>query len=357
MASGHDVSRGASRQALRWKEVRELSRHRTLAFIRQPEAVFWVFAFPMVLAAVLGFAFQSGEPAKSHIALLEGAHANRLLERLTADERVELTRFPDVAAAERALRSGKVDLFLTDPAASPPALRLDPVRAEAESARLRVLVALGELDEDALALDTVEEKGSRYVDFLFPGLLGMNLMGTGLWAIGFAIAELRQRKILKRLLVTPMRKSSFLASFLVSRLFFLVLELVLLTAFGFWVLDVPLRGSIVLFALVSLLGATAFAGLGLLCASRVKTIEGVSGMLNLVMMPMWLGSGVFFSYERFPDAVQPLLRALPLTALNDALRELMLDGSGVRDILPEVLVLALWLVVPFVVALRVFRWS
>jgi ABC-2 type transport system permease protein len=342
---------------LRIAELRELTRHRTLAFLRQPEAVFWVFAFPMILAAILGFAFQGGEAALSRVAVLDALADHPLVARLEANERVEVERHVTRAAAEMVLRSGKVDAFLLDPASTPPTLRLDPVRPEAEVARLRVLIALADVDAGAVALDKVVERGSRYVDFLYPGLLGMNLMGTGLWAIGFAVAELRQRKILKRLLVTPMRKSSFLASFIMSRLLFLTLEVVLLTAFGVWVLGVPLRASLLQFMILCLLGAISFAGLGLLAASRVKTIEGASGMLNLIMMPMWLGSGVFFSYERFPEAVQPVLKLLPLTALNDALRETMLDGAGFAAVAPEIGILTVWMVLPFVLALRLFRWA
>ncbi len=336
----------------RWPELRELTRHRTLGFVRQPEAVFWVFAFPMILAAVLGFAFQGGEPAPSRVGVLDAPGPWRAA--LEGDELIELEVFEDREAAERALRGGHVDLLALGDDARPD-LRLDPVRGEAELARLRVLVAIGELEP--LAVDEVTEHGSRYVDFLFPGLLGMNLMGTGLWAIGFAVADMRQRKVLKRLLVTPMRRSSFLASFMLSRLVFLLGEIVLLTAFGVWVLGVPLRANLLLFLGLCTLGAVGFAGLGLLAASRVKTIEGVSGMLNLVMMPMWLGSGVFFSYERFPEVVQPILRALPLTALNDALRAAMIDGAGIGGMLPELGVLLVWTVVPFVVALKIFRWA
>ncbi len=341
--------------APRWPELRELARHRTLAVLRQPEMVFWVFAFPMILAAVLGFAFQGGEPTPSRVGVLVPRDSASWTERLEADQRVEVVYFDTREEADGDLRGGHVDALLLS--ADPATLRLDPVRAEAELARLRVLVALGEVDIEALQVDEVTEHGSRYVDFLFPGLLGMNLMGTGLWAIGFAVADLRQRKVLKRLLVTPMRKSSFLASFILSRLIFLALEVMLLTAFGVWVLGVPLRSNLLVFTLLCLLGAIGFAGLGLLAASRVKTIEGVSGMLNLIMMPMWLGSGVFFSYERFPAIVQPLLRALPLTALNDALRATMIDGASVTSIGPELGVLALWTVLPFYLALRIFRWA
>ncbi|MDA1263925.1 MAG: ABC transporter permease [Planctomycetota bacterium] len=336
----------------RWPELRELTRHRTLAFLRQPEAVFWVFAFPMVLAAVLGFAFQGGERAPSVVGMLAGDPAWRAA--LEADELIEVEVYATREEADQRLRGGHVDLLALGDGERPD-LRLDPVRAEAELARLRVLVAIGELAP--LEIEKVEEKGSRYVDFLFPGLLGMNLMGTGLWAIGFAVADMRQRKVLKRLLVTPMRRASFLASFMLSRLLFLFGEVVLLTAFGVWVLDIPLRANLLVFGALCTLGAVGFAGLGLLAASRVKTIEGVSGMLNLVMMPMWLGSGVFFTYERFPEVIQPVLRALPLTALNDALRATMLDGAGFGGILPELTVLVIWTVLPFVVALKIFRWA
>jgi ABC-type polysaccharide/polyol phosphate export permease len=343
----------ANNMQRRGHEVAELTRYRTRVFIRSPEAVFWVFVFPLILAGVLGFAFQSGRPAPSIVGVLDEADRG-WVERLEADERVQVVRFQTREEADRELRGGRIDALVLS--ADPAELRMDPVRSEAELARLRVLVALGDVDADALAVDEVAEHGSRYIDFLFPGLIGMSLMGTGLWSVGFAVADMRQRKVLKRLLVTPMRRTSFLASFLLSRLLFLAAELILITCFGVWVLGVPLRTSVVEFALISVAGAVSFSAIGLLVASRVKTIEGVSGMLNLVIVPMWLGSGIFFPYERFPEIVQPLLRVLPLTPLNDALRAAMIDGVGLLSLLPELGLMAAWTVLPFVVALRVFRW-
>ena len=337
----------------RWDELLELTRHRTLAFIRQPEAVFWVFAFPLVLSAVLGFAFQGREPAPSRVGVI-GAQSG-WVARLEADPRLEVLTFATREEADRRLAGGHLDALVLS--FDPPELRLDAARAEAELARLRVLVAVGGLSQDDLAIEQVTENGARYIDFLFPGLLGMSLMGTGLWAIGFAVADMRQRKVLKRFLVTPMRRSSFLSSFLTSRMMFLAAELALITAFGVWVLDVPLRTSLLAFVVVSTVGALAFSAIGLLVASRARTIEGVSGLLNLVMVPMWLGSGVFFSYERFPEQLHPVLRALPLTALNDALRTGMIDGAGLVSLLPELGVLAIWAVVSFALALRIFRWA
>jgi ABC-type multidrug transport system permease subunit len=348
----------------RLRELGELTRVRVLLFLREPEALFWVFVFPPLLAAVLGFAFRSGGVSPSLVGLVDGPGADDLARALEEAEHLELERFATAAEAERGLARARLDaLVRPDPAGGVPRVAFDPQRPEGETARLRIELALAlpaHEDGDAphvVAREPVEATGTRYVDFLFPGLLGLNLMGTGMWGIAFAVADARRRKYLKRMIVTPMRRASFFLSFLLSRLVFLVLEMAALTAFGIWVLGVPFRGGVLGFALVSLFGALAFAGLGLLVASRVRTIEGVSGLMNLVMMPMWLGSGVFFSYERFPDAVQPWLRLLPLTAVNDALRALMLDGEGLAGQLPELAVTIAWTGIAFAVALRIFRWQ
>jgi len=159
------------------------------------------------------------------------------------------------------------------------------------------------------------------------------------------------------MLATPMRRSHFLLSFVVMRLLFLVVELPTLLLFGALAFSVPLRGSLALLVLTAVLGAMAFAGVGLLVASRARNTQTVGGLINLVMMPMFLGSGVFFSASHFPDALQPVLRALPLTALNDATRAVMTEGAGFLAVAPQLALLAGYAVVTFVVALRIFRWS
>jgi len=345
-------------------ELYELTRVRLVTFLREPEAIFWVFVFPLILAGILGFAFRSSGRVEVPIGVLAGPGADELVRILERDEALVIQRFEDEARARALLRRAALDLLLEPSSEGPggaPRLTLDETRPEAANARVRVLRAL-ELEASGgraaeVEVRLVAEKGSRYIDFLFPGILGMNLMGTGMWGVGFAIADVRRRKFLKRLIVTPMRKSSFFLSFLFSRFVFLVLEVVALTWLGAWLLDVPFRCGVLPFALTTLIGGFTFAGIGILVASRVRTIEGVSGLMNLVMMPMWLGSGVFFSYERFPEAVQPFLRALPLTGLNDALRALMIDGAGVVSILPELGVQLFWGLFSFVLALKIFRWQ
>lgn len=341
------------------RDLIELTRVRILLFLREPEAVFWVFVFPIVLAAVLGYAFREPEAGASRIALLTGGDARSvrtLAERLEAAPDLEVQRLEDREEARRRLRSGALDAVVQPG----PVVRLlvAPSREGAVAARLRVERALSDEPIAApLRVEEIAERGSRYVDFLFPGLLGMNLMGTGLWGIGFAIADHRQKKLLRRLLCTPMRRSSFLLSFVLSRFVFLALEVAALLGFALFVLDVPLASGLLPVLTLCALGALSFSGLGLLVASRARTLEGVSGLLNFVMLPMWLLSGVFFSYERFPEVFHPWIRALPLTALNDGLRAFMLDGARAQEVAGEAAILTAWGVVSFLLALRLFRWE
>ncbi len=216
--------------------------------------------------------------------------------------------------------------------------------------------ARGRKDLIAVRDDRAVAPGSRYIDFLIPGLLGMNLLGSGIWGVGFSVVQARQRKLLKRYLATPMRKSHYLLSFILSRLVFLIVEVVALVGFGWLLFGVAVRGSFASLAGLTVLGSFSFAGLGLLVASRAKTIEGVSGLMNLVMLPMWILSGTFFSYSRFPNAMIPFVKALPLTALNDALRSVMIDGSGVAALGTPIAIVVAWGAVSFVIALKIFRW-
>jgi ABC-type multidrug transport system permease subunit len=239
--------------------------------------------------------------------------------------------------------------------------RYDPARPESVLARAQVDDALqnaaGRRDAIPTAATAASEPGARYIDFLIPGLLGMNLMNSGMWGIGFALVEMRQRKLLKRFIATPMRRSDFLLALLSSRLVLMLIEVALLLVFGMLVFHVRVQGSIATILLIGAVGAVSFGGVGLLTASRAQKIESVSGLINLVMMPMWIFSGVFFSYERFPKMILPVIRALPLTALNDALRAVILQGSSLGAQASRIGVLAAWGGISFVLALRWFRWN
>lgn len=336
----------------------ELTTVRIKEFLREPDAVFWVFAFPLLLTLALGFAFREKPPEKIPVGVVEGPTAASRLAMLQKSPALQPRVYSESEGREQ-LRRGRVSLLVSGDAT--PVYRFDATRPESRTARVEVDDALqtgaGRRDVFQAREQLVTEQGSRYIDFLVPGLIGMNLMGTSMWSIGFSVVNARLRKLLKRMLATPMRKSHFLAAQALSRLIFLVLEVTIVVAFAWFVFDVAVRGSLLTFTIVCLVGAAAFSGVGLLTASRVKTLEAISGLMNVVMMPMWIASGVFFSYERFPDAALPFVRALPLTALNDALRAVMNDGATLMAVAPQMLNLLAWAIVSSAVALKIFRWQ
>ncbi len=336
----------------------ELTRARWLEFLREPEAIFWVFVFPVLLAGGLGIAFRNRPAESVRVGIIDRPGANEVAAALESAPDIAPSVLED-AEARRALRTGELAMVVI-PGDSTTYL-FDATRKDSRLARLKVDDAIqraaGRTDPKLVRDRRLTEPGSRYIDFLIPGLLGMNLMGSGMWGIGFNLVQTRRRKLLKRYLATPMRKSHFLASFMLSRLLFMVLEVAVLVGFGWAIFGVRVHGSLLDLIVVSIIGALAFAGLGLLAASRAQTIEGISGIMNVVMMPMWIFSGVFFSYANFPDIMQPFILALPLTPLNDALRSIMIDGAPLSANLPQLAAVAGWGGLSFLAALKVFRWS
>jgi len=346
----------------RWSGYWHLLTARMLELKREPEVVFWVFVFPLLLALGLGIAFRNKPGDAVSVAVVSGSSANAqdLLSRSPQHDLFKV-HVLDAEAARRGFRLGKFDLVVEPDGKGGFLYRYDPARPESVLARAEVNEALQSSAgrKDAVATTTVvsSEPGSRYIDFLIPGLLGMNLMNSGMWGIGFALVDMRQRKLLKRFVGTPMRRTDFLLAMGSSRIVLMVIEVGLLLVFGVLFFHMRVLGSIGSIALIASLGSLTFGGVGLLTACRAQKIESVSGLINLVMMPMWIFSGVFFSYERFPNLIHPLIKALPLTALNDALRASILEGTPLTQQWPRLLILILWGGVSFVLALRWFRWT
>jgi ABC transporter DrrB family efflux protein len=340
----------------------ELTLARFREFLREPEAVFWVFAFPVIMTCALGIAFRSRGEEPVIVGVVEQpgeqAGADQIAESLERAGGFTVRRIAP-ADLDRAVRDGRAPVVVVP--GTPPAYRFDAARAESQVARLAVDRALQRAAGRSDAFTPVEQPvaivGSRYIDWLVPGLLGMNIMGTGLWGVGFSIVQSRTKKLLKRLVATPMSKTHYLLSHIFSRFLFLALEVIVIIGFAWIFFDVAVHGALWALALVATLGGLSFGGLGLLLASRAKTIEAVSGLMNLVMLPMWVLSGVFFASTNFPDAMQPFIKVLPLTALNDALRAIVNEGLAVSAVTSEIAILATWGVVCFVAALKLFRWQ
>ena len=336
----------------------ELTLARFREFLREPEAVFWVFAFPVIMTCALGIAFRSRGDEPVIVGVVEQAGAGAIAASLESAGGFTVRRIAP-EDLDRAVRDGRAPVVVVP--GSPPAYRYDSARAESQVARLAVDRALQRAAGRSDAFTPVEEPvaivGSRYIDWLVPGLLGMNIMGTGLWGVGFSIVQARTKKLLKRLVATPMSKAHYLLSHIFSRFLFLTLEVIVIVGFAWIFFGVAVHGALWSLALVAVLGGLSFGGLGLLLASRARTIEAVSGLMNFVMLPMWVLSGVFFASTNFPDAMQPFIRVLPLTALNDALRAIVNEGLGLNAIAGELATLAAWGVMCFGAALKLFRWQ
>jgi len=347
----------------RWAGFRHVLDVRMKELWREPEVIFWVFGFPILLALGLGIAFRNKPTQIIPVVIVSNSGAQDAVSLIQHSPRNSSIHVDilDEPAALRGFRLGKYDLVIKPDSNGGFEYRYDPARPESVLARgivnETIQTAAGRKDPLPTSVATSSEPGSRYIDFLIPGLLGMNLMNAAMWGIGFALVDMRQRKLLKRFVATPMRRSDFLLALLSSRLLLMLIEVTLLLGFGIFVFHMRVLGSLFSILVIGSIGAIAFGGLGLLTASRAQKIESASGLMNLVMMPMWIFSGVFFSDERFPAMVQPFIKALPLTALNDALRATILEGASMVSQSGRILVLVLWAGICFALALRWFRWT
>ena len=292
------------------------------------------------------------------MAVVEKTGASELHQALSADDALDVSR-RDAAAANNELRTGKVSLVVEP--GTIPTFRFDPTRPESRVARLEVEAALDHAAHRPAPLlkqdQPVTQEGSRYIDFLVPGLIGMNLLSAAMFGIGWTMVEARGRKLLKRLAATPMPRSAYLGSYILGHLVLSTAMLVFVIAFARLAFGVHVFGSYLAVLFISLFGAASFAGLSVLCATRTENSEVYAGMSNAITLPMFVASGVFFSSGHFPDLIQPVIQLLPLTAFIDALRAVMTDGATLVSQWPRLLVLTVWGVLSFVLALRWFRWN
>ena len=335
----------------------ELTLARLREFVREPEALFWAFLFPIVMSVAMAIAFPASRGQTVRVGVAPGAESEALRHTLAAAKDVVVREIPSERQLQ-ALRNGEVHLIVET--GSPPTYRFDPVREESRLARLVVDDVLkhsaGRVDPWHAHEDLVEVPGSRYVDWLIPGIVGLGIMNNGLWSIGFMTVQARLRKLLKRLAASPMRRHHFLLAPVIARLALLAPEIAAPLLFGSIALGMPVRGGVLSIAVVAVAGALMFGSIGVLMGSRVRTFEAASGLMNLISIPMWVFSGVFFSASNFPDAVQPFIQALPLTALVDTMRGVILEGATLPSLWNELAIVAAWTVVSFAIAMKIFKW-
>jgi len=334
--------------------LHQLTAMRIRLFVRNREAVFWIMIFPILLAFGLGMAFRNLPADTFRVA----ATTPHLTQALDSQKPFFATTLDEITGI-RALETGKI-LLLAVQKPEGVVYRYDNTNPDARTARLlvdrAVQAAAGRRDPVPSSDQLIHESGSRYIDFVVPGVLGMNLLGSAIWWLCSAIVEARQKQLLKRLVGSPMPRWQYLAAFPISSVLLFVVEIAVFLGFARLFLGVPFRGSLWQLALLCFASAVSFSGIGLLISSRVRTMEAATGWLNLTTLPMWIFSGVFFSSNRFPSVIQPFVHVLPLTAAIDSFRANMLQGIGISHLAGSLTVLFAWFIIPFLISVRIFRW-
>jgi ABC-type multidrug transport system permease subunit len=347
-------------------------------FLREPGILFWSLAFPVLMAWVLGIAFTKRAESVQTIAVVSSpASVTRLdqflgeMEKLTSSNHTvfrktfdnklgKLTfRLMPVTAdsAILMLKRGETSLILQEQGDSI-VYQLDPQNAEA---KLNYLVLSAAINHDPLIYNTesvkiLSQRGTRYVDFLIPGLLALGIMNGFLWGIGYTLIEIRTKKLLRRMVAAPMKKSIFIFSHFFSRLTLSAFEAFVLFCFAWFYFRIQIQGSIPAFILIFLAGSFCFAGIAILMGSRTSSSRVGNSLINVITLPMMILSGIFFSYHNFPEVVVPVIQKLPLTLLTDSLRGIMTEGTGIRENLPAMFILSGVGTVCFFLGLRIYKW-
>jgi ABC-type multidrug transport system permease subunit len=347
-------------------------------FIREPGIIFWSLIFPVLMAWVLGIAFTKKGELIQTIALVEKAQRDNIdldaflsKTRTIANGKVahlysienklgKLTfRIRSVSrdSAMLMVKRGETTLIIQEERDSVFYL-FDPQSAEA---KYNYLMLSSAINNDPIADNTesvkiLSQKGTRYVDFLIPGLLALGIMNGFLWGIGYGLIEIRSKKLLRRMVAAPMKKSQFILSHYFARISLSAVEAAILYLFSWIYFRIHMQGSFLAFLMIFAAGSFCFAGISILMASRTSSSRIGNGLINLISLPMMILSGIFFSYHNFPDIVIPVIQMLPLTMIADSLRSIMTEGTGFRENLSEFFILSGMGFLCFFIGLRIYKW-
>lgn len=335
----------------RWREFR-----------REPSAFFWVIFMPILWMIALGFAFSDPKPEVYSIGWYSSAdnqeEHKKVLGLIENDPQLKV----NTGSKEKLnplLKMGEISLVFSieDDVLQ---FKLDPINPVATRAKAYVdrILQAGYGRENVLTVTTevIKAKGSRYVDFLIPGLLGLSIMSTSLFGVGMTIVSNRKENLLKRYVASPMPPYEYVVSHIVGRVITLATEFAAIFIAGWIIFDFHVYGNFISYCLFAILGAAAFTGIGILCGSRTRSIPFISGITNLIMIPMTMVCGVFFSYAAFPEWMKAWIKFLPLTALNDGLRKIALEGQSIFQLQFEISVLVVFTVVTAIAATKAFKW-
>jgi ABC-2 type transport system permease protein len=331
------------------------------SFFREPAILFWAILFPILMAWVLGIAFSTKGETVRTVYVTSTAEVPDIVsgEKLIGEETGNAFRikFKNASPAEsiRAIKRGVIALYIEVKNDSL-IYHFDPLNADAQLTHLMLEREISGITAKNSAIEKLETKGTRYIDFLIPGLIALGIMNSCIWGIGWNLIETRMKKLLRRMVATPMKKSVFLTSQVITRIILGCVETSLLFAFAYFYFGTTITGSVVAFVIIFLSGVFAFSGIGILVASRTAKSEVGNGLINAVTLTMTILSGVFFNYHNFPEWAISFIQVLPLTMLADAIRAIFIEAAGLRDVLIPMIVLCSMGFVTFTLGLKIFKW-
>lgn len=355
---------------------------------REPGVLFWGILFPILMALGLGLAFtRKQEPVRKVAVIMPdnphdeaGSELYNFLEleciKNEPDKNQDFnwlyeydegklgkTRFLfyqyNWDTALKNLKRGSISLILTSNDGAT-VYHFDPLNSDAELTYRKLSTVIGrEPGRQAYNNEEIRPltiKGTRYIDFLIPGLMTMGVMMSTMWGISYGIIEKRSKKLLRRLIATPMRRSHFLVAQVTVRLLMNFIEAAVLILFALLVFGMEIQGSVYALLVLFLAGNMAFAGLAVLVSSNTSNTEVGNGLINAVVTPMMVLSGIFFSYQNFPDWSIGLIKILPLTILTDGMRNIFNEGAGFNEVTLPIFVLVAMGVMFFGIGLKIFKW-
>ncbi|PJZ40993.1 ABC transporter permease [Leptospira kmetyi] len=362
------------------KQIFQLVSIQLKEFYREPGILFWAFVFPIAMAGVLGIAFKNRGSEEVKIAILENSYQIEELKKIldsSSIEKSDSNQSNDKTAttnpgslpslkflilskqdAIRDLKRGKLNVIVERTHDGKIHFSFDSDNPNGQRDYLLILAKIrsGKTDLES-QVDRLDSKGTRYIDYLVPGMLAMGVMNSCLWGVGWNLIEMRMKKLLRRMSATPMNKLYFLLSFFFTRLIVTAVESAILLGFTLLTFENSFEGSIGAALLVYLAGNFAFACIGMFIGSRAAGSQVGNGLVNAVTFPMMVLSGIFFSYQNFPEVVLPFIRNLPLTLMADSLRAVFIEGAGLMFVIPTVISLLVYGIVFLFIGSRIFRWS
>lgn len=350
-------------------------------FFREPGILFWAIGFPVLMAWGLGIAFSGKHITVKHISYNENISTdNTFMQYLKEAKEIKhkdseyyekqksvnvknlgTTDFHFIKStqkeAEHLLKSGKAVIYIDEKDGNI-RYNFDPANSDAKLTYLLLSAAVNntEINETDAKVIPLTIIGTRYIDFLIPGLIAMGIISSLMWGVSYGLIDKRNKKLLRRMVATPMSKIEFLISHFIARFFLSFVESAVLFIFAWLYFDIKIYGSIPSLILLILAGNIAFYGIAITVSSRTSNTEIGNGLINAVIMPMMVLSGIFFSYHNFPDIVIPFIKILPLTMLADGIREIFIEGSGFYDVIPEIATLTLTGIGFFFIGIRIYKW-